>query len=184
MLKNIFVLYSTFLSLSNAENDGHHHNQTKQRLLNLQFSDKISSPVRTGEEIKGVGGNYLRVTLVNETGELVDSGPESCAEVHIFALKGDENEGENGFCFDDSAINARGKNIKKAAVLVGDLELKLNKGIGILANIKFRSSSNHVSGMFKIGARIVVDSFHCAGIVVQDAKTASFRVKDYRGKCK
>lgn len=160
---------------SNTEHDGHQNN-SKQRFLNLQFSDKISSPVRTGEEIKGVEGNYLRVTLVNETGELVDSGPESSAEVHIFALKendDDENEG-------DSVE----KKLKKETVLVGDVQLKLTKGIGILANIKFKSSSRHVSGLFKIGARVVLDSFHSPGIVVQVAKTPPFRVRDYRGKCK
>lgn len=162
----------------NAEHDGH---SFKERYLNLQFSaDKISSPVRTGDEIKGVEGNYLTVALFNETGELVDSGPESSAEVRIFALKedvNDENEGESGFCFDDTASE---KKTKKAAILEGDVQLKLNKGTGILANIKFRSSSSHIrSGMFKIGAR-VVDSFH--GVVVQDANTAPFRVRDYRGK--
>lgn len=175
---------------SNTEHDGHHHNQSKQRILNLQFSDKISSPVRTGEEIKGVGGHYLGVTLVNETGELVDSGPESSAEVHIFALKGDvddENEGEsgeNGLCIDDSAIIAKGKNKKKGTVLLGDVHLKLNKGVGILANIKFRNSASHVSGMFKIGARVVIDSFHsgAGGVVVRDANTTPFKVQDYRSK--
>lgn len=156
---------------------------TGPRCLKLVFRNKISLPVLTGEEIKGEGGKYVEVALVDEvTGNVIDFGQEASAHVGIAALEGDSDHTER----DTWVIgNYKKKSVsvseEKRSVLVGQEKVKLNKGIGSLANLKFRNSSNHNSGVFKLGAK-VIDSFD--GTLIKEAMTEPFVVKDFREKCK
>lgn len=154
----------------------HNTHNSRPRCLNLQFINKIASPIWTGDEIKGEGGKYVEVVLVDETGKVVDCGPVATAEVRIFAFKEDVDD-KIGLITDDITRGSKGKK----ATLAGSVQLKLNKGIGVLANIKFRNSASHTSGMFRLQAQ-AADCFD--DTVIKDAKTESFTVKDYRGKCK
>lgn len=158
---------------------------TGPRCLKLVFRNKISLPVLNGEEIKGEGGKFIEIALVDEvTGNVIDFGQEASAHVGIVALEGDSDH-----CERDTWVigNYKKKNVsvsvseEKRSVLAGKVKLKLNKGIGSLANLKFRNSANHNSGVFKLGAK-VIDSFD--GTLIKEAMTEPFVVKDFREKCK
>ncbi|KAL3512930.1 hypothetical protein ACH5RR_025647 [Cinchona calisaya] len=163
---------------SNPENKMH---DTKQRCLKLQFNYDISSPILTGEQIRGEGGKVMQVSLVdNNAGTVVDFGPEASAKVEIVALEGDLNEWEGDtWTAEEFQSKIAGERKGKKSVLAGDVQLKLNKGIVSLSDVKFRSSQLHISGVFKLGAR-VVDT--CRGSRVIEAMTKPFQVKDYRQK--
>ncbi|OIT28561.1 calmodulin-binding protein 60 a [Nicotiana attenuata] len=65
------------------------------RSLKLKFLDVISPPVFTGTRIEGEESS-LKVALVDaHTGQVVSSGPESCAKVEIVVLEGDF-DGDDG----------------------------------------------------------------------------------------
>ncbi|KAK3030084.1 hypothetical protein RJ639_037632 [Escallonia herrerae] len=68
-----------------SENEIH---TSDTRSLKLQFFNKISSPVLTGERIQGGEGASITVALVDcLTEQVVKSGPEALAEVELLFLK-------------------------------------------------------------------------------------------------
>ncbi|KAL2482554.1 calmodulin-binding protein 60 A [Forsythia ovata] len=144
----------------------------------LEFRNKISETILTGEEIKGEGNTCLEVALIdNNTGHVVDTGPQSSASVEIVVLKGEFDACEGDTEFDDNIVGeVEGKN----ALLAGNVSVKLRRGIGVLQTIKFKHNTTKLnSPVFRLGAR-VVDSFE--GTRVKEAKTEIFTVKDFRRK--
>ncbi|KAL3512928.1 hypothetical protein ACH5RR_025645 [Cinchona calisaya] len=101
----------------------------------------------------------MHVSLVgNNAGTVVDFGPEASA-------KGDSNEWEGDTWTAEEFQSKIAEEMKgKKSVLVGDVQLKLNKGIVSLSDVKFRSSEHHNSGVFKLGAR-VVDPCHGSRVI-------------------
>lgn len=151
------------------------------RSLKLKFLDLISPPVFTGTRIEGEESS-LKVALVDVlTGEVVCSGPESCAKVEIVVLEGDfdGDDGDN-WTADEFKNNIVREREGKKPLLTGDAFLYLKEGIGWVSDISFTDNSSWTrSRKFRLGARIV-DSFE--GISVREAKTESFIVRDHRGE--
>lgn len=143
--------------------------------MKLKFTNKISSIILTSEEIKGEGGAHLEVALVDDPSEkTVDVGPEASARVEIVLLKGEPDADD-----DDELDQIIVPEIPgKKPLLDGDVTIRLERGVGVVQNIKLRNHAMQKGTVFKLGAR-VVDAFH-----VKEAKTESFTVKDYRLKCK
>ncbi|KAL2482555.1 calmodulin-binding protein 60 A [Forsythia ovata] len=144
----------------------------------LEFRNKISETILTGEEIKGEGNTCLEVALTdNNTGHVVDTGPQSSASVEIVVLKREFDACEGDTEFDDNIVGeVEGKN----ALLAGDVRVNLRRGIGVLQTIKFKHNTiKQNPPVFRLGAR-VVDSFE--GTRVKEAKTEIFTVKDFRSK--
>ena len=157
---------------------------TKQRCMKLKFNSNISVPIRTGEQIKGEGGNNLQLSLIdNCTGAIVDFGREASAQVEIVALEGDLDDDDEGDAWTAEEFQSKIARDRegKRSVLAGKLQLKLNKGTVSLSDVKFRSSQRYNGGFFKLGA-CVVDTFDGGQVI--EAKTKSFQVNDYRKKCK
>ncbi|CAN4086149.1 unnamed protein product [Withania somnifera] len=151
------------------------------RSLKLKFLDLISPPVFTGTRIEGEESS-LKVALVDVlTGEVVCSGPESCAKVEIVVLEGDfdGDDGDNWTAEEFKSNIVREREGKKP-LLTGDAFLYLKEGIGWVNDISFTDNSSWTrSRKFRLGARLV-DSFE--GISVREAKTESFIVRDHRGE--
>ncbi|XP_015070037.1 calmodulin-binding protein 60 A [Solanum pennellii] len=151
------------------------------RSLKLKFLDLISPPVFTGTRIEGEESS-LKVALVDVlTGEVVCSGPESCAKVEIVVLEGDfdGDDGDN-WTADEFKNNIVREREGKKPLLTGDAFLYLKEGIGWVSDISFTDNSSWTrSRKFRLGARLV-DSFE--GISVREAKTESFIVRDHRGE--
>ncbi|KAK4362391.1 hypothetical protein RND71_017632 [Anisodus tanguticus] len=152
----------------------------KPRSLKLKFLTKVSVPVLTGVEIKGEGGNSIEVALVDDnTGAIVDSGPEASAKVEIVVLRGEFGDDDGGnWTAEEFCSNVVREREGKKSLLAETGHVRLNKGIGFIDKIRFTHSSIYMRrGMFRLGARIV-DSFN--SIQVKEARTESFTVKDGR----
>lgn len=151
------------------------------RSLKLKFLDVISPPVFTGTRIEGEESS-LKVALVDaHTGQVISSGPESCAKVEIVVLEGDfdGDDGDN-WTADEFKNNIVREREGKKPLLAGDAFLYLKEGIGWVSDISFTDNSSWTrSRKFRLGARLA-DSFE--GISVQEAKTESFIVRDHRGE--
>ncbi|KAL2465294.1 calmodulin-binding protein 60 A [Abeliophyllum distichum] len=144
----------------------------------LEFRNKISETILTGEEIKGEGHTCLEVALTdNDTGHVVDTGPQSSASVEIVVLKREFDACEGDTEFDNNIV---GEVEGKHALLAGNVRVNLHRGIGVLQTIKFKHNTTKLNPpVFRLGAR-VIDSFE--GTRVKEAKTEIFTVKDFRSK--
>ncbi|XP_049396894.1 calmodulin-binding protein 60 A-like isoform X1 [Solanum stenotomum] len=152
----------------------------KPRILKLMFRSEVSVPVLTGKEIKGEGGNAIELVLVDDnTGEIVESGPEASAKVEIVVLRGEFGDDDGGnWTVDEFNSNVVREREGKKPLLAETVHVRLNKGIGSVDKIKFSHSKFYMKmGMFRLGARIV-DTFN--SIQVKEARTESFTVKDGR----
>lgn len=143
--------------------------------MELLFLNKISQPIPTGDEIKGIDNTCVEVALVDSTTRvIVDVGPVSSSSVEIVALE-DGAEDLTAGEFDEKIVKVEGK----LPLLEGNV-CKLEGGRGVLKNVKFRHHATDVKPpMFRLGARIV-EKFD--GIIVKEAMTESFEVKSYRNK--
>lgn len=156
----------------------------KPRSLKLKFLTNVSDPVLTGVEIKGEGGNAIELALVDDnTGEIVESGPEASAKVEIVVLRGEFGDDNGGnWTVEEFCGNIVREREGQKSLLAETVHVRLNKGIGSIDKIKFTHSSIYMKmGMFRLGARIV-DTFN--NIQVKEARTESFTVKDGRQLCK
>ncbi|KAF7806118.1 calmodulin-binding protein 60 A isoform X1 [Senna tora] len=153
----------------------------ESRSLQLQFENNISLPVFTGARIEGEDGSNLRIGLVDSLkGEVVSSGPESSARVEIVVLEGDFEDENDIWVSEDFKNNIVREREGKKALLMGDVVLHLKDGVGMVGEISFTDNSSWTrSRRFRLGAR-VVDNFD--GIIIREAKTESFIVRDHRGE--
>ncbi|XP_059290884.1 calmodulin-binding protein 60 A-like isoform X2 [Lycium ferocissimum] len=152
----------------------------KPRSLKLKFLTKVSVPVLTGVEIKGEGGNAIQVALIDDnTGEIVECGPEASAKVEIVVLKGEfGGDNEGNWTAEEFCSNVVQEREGKKSPLAETVNVRLYKGIGSIDKIRFTHSSRYMrKGMFSLGARIA-DTFN--SIRVKEARTESFTVKDGR----
>nr|GMC69820.1 calmodulin-binding protein 60 A-like [Ipomoea batatas] len=165
----------------NPENENHTSNPIP-RCLKLKFLQTVSDLVLTGKEIKGEGGSVLKVALLDDLSEeVIETGSEASAEIEIVALQGEFDDAvEDNWTsqvFNESIIRVNHAN---KSLLQGNVRLKLNKGVGILQNVKFRQCSDWTSNCkYMLGARVVGAS---SGTAVKEAKTKSFTVKDSRAQ--
>lgn len=167
-----------------SRNPGKDIQVPKPRNLKLKFLTNVSVPVLTGVEIKSEGGNAIELALVDDnTGEIVDSGPEASAKVEIVVLRGEFGDGDGGnWTVEEFCSNVVREREGKKSLLAETVHVRLNKGIGSVDKIKFTHSSIYMkTGMFRLGARIA-DTF--SSIQVKEARTESFTVKDGRQLCK
>nr|GLL22324.1 calmodulin-binding protein 60 A-like isoform X1 [Ipomoea trifida] len=166
----------------NPENENHTSNPIP-RCLKLKFLQTVSDLVLTGKEIKGEGGCVLKVALLDDLSEeVIETGSEASAEIEIVALQRELDDAvEDNWTsqvFNESIITVNHAN---KSLLQGNVRLKLNKGIGILQNFKFRQCSGWTSNCkYMLGARVVGGA--SSGTVVKEAKTKSFTVKDSRAQ--
>ncbi|KAG8378990.1 hypothetical protein BUALT_Bualt07G0041800 [Buddleja alternifolia] len=168
--------------LLTGENRNNHTDErimSRERNLGLKFlDDEVSSPVLTGEKIKGKGGNYMMVALVDKnTGGFVKCGPESSAQVEILVLdsSGDDEHNWSFKDFNDMIIK---EGDKKKPHFAKCNYIYLKEGIGFLNNSKLSHGSDWINRCkCRLGARIVRNF---DGIRVQEAWTKSFLVSDRR----
>ncbi|CAA2983639.1 calmodulin-binding protein 60 A-like isoform X2 [Olea europaea var. sylvestris] len=154
---------------------------SRPRSLELKFLDKLSDSILTGKEFKGKEGNLIRVSLVDiVTGDPFLSGPEASAKVEILILKAGPNDNahnENLKDFNNSIIR---ENEKTKPHFPKPVYVYLEKGIGVLSNVKLGHDARWMkSCKCRLGAR-VVDKFD--GSTVKEAWTESFMVLDSRCK--
>ncbi|KAL7604014.1 hypothetical protein Lser_V15G17199 [Lactuca serriola] len=152
------------------------------RRLQLQFLSNLSLPVFTGTRIEGGDCNTLKVALIDAcTGKTVPSGIGSSATVEIVVLEGDFDsiEGDN-WTVDEFNSNIVRERQGKKSLLLGNVRLKLEQGIGLVGDLSFTDNSSWTrSRKFRLGARVLDN---CDGDRVREAKSESFVVRDHRGE--
>ncbi|KAJ9550676.1 hypothetical protein OSB04_014721 [Centaurea solstitialis] len=149
--------------------------------MQLKFRKLLSLPIFTGTKIVDEDGNPLEIYLVD-----IDSGQEStvsCAlKLQIVVVDGD-------FPAADSKVWTSGefeKNIVKERrgkrpLLAGDVSVTMRDGVVSVGDIELTDNSSWIrSRKFRIAARVVQGA--TAGIVVREAMTEAFVVKDHRGE--
>lgn len=149
----------------------------------MKFLTKLSTPVFTGQKIKGEGCGSVRVALYDcLTGALVKSGREANANIELLVLKEDA-DGDGG---DNLTVEDFERKIFKAIkrndpYLKGKTMLKLREGCCDIGEISFVHNSGWVKiCQLSLAAR-VVDIFH--GTTIQPAMTEYFMLKDRRNGC-
>lgn len=155
------------------------------RKLRLRFQSKLPDKIFTGTKVVGEGGADIRVVLIDmSTGDVVRSGPESCARLLVVVLKGDfNNEDDGDWPWEEFERHVMKEREGKRPLLIGELKVSLKEGVGSLGEFTFTDNSRWTtSGKFRLGVK--VESGFCEGIHVRGAKTNAFIVKDKRGECK
>ena len=134
----------------------------------------------TFKDIQADDASAPMVELQDGTGSRVEVGPESSAKIQIVALDGDfEVDGRDDWTKEEFDKNVLSPRKDKQPLLVGQCEISLSKGVGIVSNISFTDNSKwRKSGKFRLGAR-VIKGFP-AGIVIREAVSLAFKVKERR----
>ncbi|KAH7288531.1 hypothetical protein KP509_31G030100 [Ceratopteris richardii] len=132
--------------------------------LQLQFRYDPPHDVYTGEKLEG--GHF--VLICRFTGEIVNSGPLSNAEVQIVVIQGGFGKKNNEWTSKDFEDNVVTERDDKAPLLTGDLIVTLKEGIGNLGELTFTDNSSWVkSKKFRLGVKVVTKS--CDGILSKKA---------------
>ncbi|CAN0900695.1 Calmodulin-binding protein 60 A [Linum grandiflorum] len=161
---------------------GKERGTTESRYVKLHFSNSLSLPIFTGARIEGDDSSALQVVLIdNQTGKVVNSGPESSVRVEVVVLEGDFDSDE---CYSWTPEEFKNNIVKeregKKPLLSGDVLLNLKDGVGLVGDVSFSDNSSWTrSRKFRIGARSL-DNLD--GIRIIEAKSESFIVRDHRGE--
>ena len=102
-------------------------------------------------------------------------------EVKMVVINGYlELQGFDSDKFSSKIVKARDG---KRPLLVGNTEVTLKQGVGIIGDTYFTDNSKWLrSGKFRLGA--CIDSKHCGtSIKIQEGLSEKFSVKDRRGLC-
>ncbi|XP_051123124.1 calmodulin-binding protein 60 A-like isoform X2 [Andrographis paniculata] len=162
---------------SGIDNNDDHGKPFKQ--LKLQFTNKISPAILTGDEIKGVEDTFLEIALIDvSTGNIIEaSEPEASTNIEIVLLKKCECNNLTIDEFDENILhNPEGKE----SLLVGNTHVKLENGIGVLKQIKLKHRTKKINPPeFCLGARVVDPVYRDR---IMPATTESFMVQNYRKK--
>lgn len=116
--------------------------------------------------------------------EVITSNPLSSVKVEIVVVNGDfDGDGQKNWTDEEFKDNVVSQRDNRRPLLLGELVIKLNNGIGYLSRAKFTDNSSWTrSQKFRLAVRI----FQKENIEerVQEGISEPFRVKDRRVECK
>ncbi|KAF8029998.1 hypothetical protein BT93_E2423 [Corymbia citriodora subsp. variegata] len=153
------------------------------RNLRLQFQTKLSDLLFTGRKLRGVGVDRISIALIDaNTGKVVTSGPESSIKLDVVVLEGDFNkDDEDDWTHEEFENFVVKERRQKGLLLMGDLQVTLNGGVGELGELIFTDNSSwNRSKRFRIGIKKALG--YCGNMRIREAKTDAFRVKEHRGE--
>lgn len=117
----------------------------------LAFESPPKLPIISGNRIKGANGDPLEVILMDaETGEL--SAVPHVLQIELVPLLGN-------FPRDSWDAEDFGKGVVETGVLAGNTRLTMWDGRTTVNELMFRDSSLECCCMFRIGVRVVPDSY-------------------------
>ncbi|KAK3430799.1 hypothetical protein EUGRSUZ_E02343 [Eucalyptus grandis] len=150
-----------------------------EKHLRLQFITKLPPTLVKGDGIKGWRGTPIHVILVDSsTSRVVQSGPLSMLKLMVTVIGGDfEDEAGKNWTkefFGSNELKGREGNMP---LLIGDLSVTLEKGLGTLGAIAFNDVSSWTSsGKFRLGVKTALGC--CEGIRVLEGTSNAFTVED------
>ncbi|CAO2836627.1 unnamed protein product [Amaranthus hypochondriacus] len=166
--------------VTRADPSPHHQAESSASgSLHLRFKGVLPETLYTNEAIEE-GGASITVELCDDSGNKVESDPESPLRVKIDVLQGD-------FKVEDSNNDLTGEIYKKNVVspredkeplLKKNSEVLLSGGSASISGISFTDNSKSMrNGKFRFGAQVIN-----GGMVVKPAVSKSFKVKEGRLK--
>ncbi|KAI3818879.1 hypothetical protein L1987_12700 [Smallanthus sonchifolius] len=149
--------------------------------MQLKFRKHLTLPIFTGTKILDKDGNPLEIYLVD-----IRNNQEltiACAlKLQIVVLDGDFPSGDsNLWTSDEFEKNIVKERRGKRPLLAGDVSVTMKDGVVSLGDIELTDNSSWIrSRKFRIAARVVQGS--SPDIVIREAITEAFVVKDHRGE--
>ncbi|KAL7099088.1 hypothetical protein ACP275_09G060100 [Erythranthe tilingii] len=148
--------------------------------LQLSFAKSLSLPIFTGTKIVDADFNPLQIILV-DSGKLPTSLPYPI-KVEIVVLDGDFPNNNDEWTTEKFAKNVVRERSGKRPLLTGDLNLTVRDGAAYVGEVEFTDNSSWIrSRKFRLGAR-VVHGTNGEGVVIREAVSEPFVVKDHRGE--
>ncbi|XP_024963961.1 protein SAR DEFICIENT 1 [Cynara cardunculus var. scolymus] len=149
--------------------------------MQLKFRKLLTLPIFTGTKIVDEDGNPLEIYLVD-----INNNQESiisCAiKLQIVVVDGDfPSANSNIWTSDEFEKNIVKERRGKRPLLAGDVSVTMRDGVVTVGDIELTDNSSWIrSRKFRIGARVVQGE--TPGIVIREAMTDAFVVKDHRGE--
>ncbi|XP_021854560.1 calmodulin-binding protein 60 C-like isoform X1 [Spinacia oleracea] len=181
----ILSLLQQCVLLLNPSSLPFHAESSASRILQLQFNGDVPDTLLTMDKIEDEGAS-LEVELVDESGNKVEVGAESCVKIKIDVLD-DELDTEDRDDSDELTAEDYTKHIvrprkNKGALLKGNCEIRMTRGAASVSHIAFTDNSKSMrNGNFRLGAKVVRGL--PPGVVVKEAVSNAFTVKERRQKC-
>lgn len=153
----------------------------EDRTFRLKFLDELPDSVWTGTVLISKENKHLKMALHNSEGRIVKRGPGSSAKVDVVLLEVNDNDDESNISeiFESRTIKT---GEKKKPHFAKDVHIYLEEGVGILTGVKFGHGSDWVKKYkYRLGAKM---GQNLNGVMVQEAWTPPFEVKDKRIKSK
>ncbi|CAK9145365.1 unnamed protein product [Ilex paraguariensis] len=151
--------------------------------LQLVFSGKLSPPIFSRTKILDTENNPLKILLADTRGDqMLPTTLSFPIKVEVVVLDGDFPPADHQtWTRDEFDRNIVKERAGKPPLLTGDLNVSLRDGFALVGDIEFTDNSSWIrSRRFRLGARVVQGTSH--GVIVREAMTESFIVKDHRGE--
>ncbi|KAI7741869.1 hypothetical protein M8C21_027948 [Ambrosia artemisiifolia] len=150
--------------------------------MQLKFRKRLTLPIFTGTKILDEDGNPLEIYLVDIRNNQ-ESTFSGTIKLQIVVLDGDFPSADNNniWTSDDFDKNIVKERRGKRPLLAGEVSVTMKDGVVFLGDIELTDNSSWIrSRKFRIAARVVQASSH--ELVVREAMTEAFVVKDHRGE--
>ncbi|KAJ0814096.1 putative CALMODULIN-BINDING PROTEIN60 [Helianthus annuus] len=149
--------------------------------MQLKFRKHLTLPIFTGTKILDEDGNPLEIYLsdINNNQQSTFAGT---MKLQIVVLDGDfPSVGGNIWTSDDFEKHIVKERRGKRPLLAGDVSVTMKDGVVFLGDIELTDNSSWIrSRKFRIAARVVQGPSH--ELVIREAMTEAFVVKDHRGE--
>ncbi|CAH1419933.1 unnamed protein product [Lactuca virosa] len=149
--------------------------------MQLKFRKHLTLPIFTGTKILDEDGNPLEIYLVDTNNDL-ESSFSSALKLQILVVDGDfPSSNSIIWTSDDFEKNIVKERRGKRPLLAGDVSVTMRDGVVSIGDIELTDNSSWIrSRKFRIAARVVQGA--TPEVVIREAMTEAFVVKDHRGE--
>ncbi|XP_023755114.1 protein SAR DEFICIENT 1 isoform X1 [Lactuca sativa] len=149
--------------------------------MQLKFRKHLTLPIFTGTKILDEDGNPLEIYLV-DTDNSLESSFSSALKLQIHVVDGDFPSSNSIIWTSDDFEKSIVKERRgKRPLLAGDVSVTMRDGVVSIGDIELTDNSSWIrSRKFRIAARVVHGA--TPGVVIREAMTEAFVVKDHRGE--
>ncbi|KAH6799160.1 hypothetical protein C2S51_035644 [Perilla frutescens var. frutescens] len=149
--------------------------------LRLAFVKMLSLPIFTGTKIVDADGGPLQIVLLDHDG--VPTSLPYPIKVEIVVVDGDFPANKDAWSGDEFAKSIVRERNGKRPLLAGELNFTIRDGVCFVGDVEFTDNSSWIrSRKFRLAARVVPQHGQAQPLLIQEAVTEPFVVKDHRGE--